>query len=1010
MVIAVVVDNEIMKSWIARFIAHVGLCILWVIISCEHVVAITVTDLLSTNLMSWYNTNSGTTATASDFGVYTMLALDDKLYLGVNKRYPSYDAKSPIFGYLENNSLVKISTLSEDSLFRIKTNGEKIFIPGYDSNDGDWDAGNFYIYNPDGGTLTQKRFRYGSWQYVDATVTDDNGTYSFSNLKPTSYRIRVVAPANYVFTTQYANGIGGELDLPHGSRYRRTFDSNFSSSGYYTICSGEYGSQTGVVFDAPYTEENFDGGLRYQAGAAAGTPTAGNRNEAFYGSTYGIRSTIWNDLDSDGRQDEGEPGLAGVRVEISTRDPYFPCAIHMPSATVNGDEIVVNFGYHKPTWYASDSLQKHWYQPFPRNAVFKSVNQGEDWEYAGQATDTYFSYDMAKLGNLYFKLAGVNTGYITVLDGVGYLISKNEAQAIIATSTDLVTWHSQSWSEFVRSVYIPEFSSSAEFYRALMSPINQLINFKDKLVMPGGDGASLMRFTTGDDMEKILINGADLSGILPMVNDPDFKSSAVVVAYSLSFQPLATTTVTRTDIGVQNDYKTLTVANDKYLYAIGNNNKIYVTTNLKNWIEVADFSQVGSGAALSTIEYWPNRGLVVAATTGNSGSIYGINHDEIVETVITRIADDADLDYYDGFEPTLNLETTGSTGLSDILVKKDDVVVASFSAELSGVTVDFSNIDAEVDMLGGRAVIDGINDNNKVSSETHSLYIPIPEGKTSDLVLICPEAKIIGDVEPNCHNGVYFSEGETKMVGNSMATVDKIAIGGINYWQATGVSGTGGLSSINYGSSNNTVTAVSGTISSSCDKQNPGGKAPWLYGAIAESSSSIRLYYTDADDPVDHYTLRYGTKPGEYIYGADNIGGKGSRTFLTESLSPNTPYYFSVRGGNGCAPGSWSNEMAATTLRLGSEMFPIEEVALVDSSTVPGGDEEISELSNDPTENNQEEISDNEKGIKSNNNNNNTRQEPDIRVWLPIGKYILIAIAIAGGWWWIKKHRQKPVY
>jgi hypothetical protein len=101
-----------------------------------------------------------------------------------------------------------------------------------------------------------------------------------------------------------------------------------------------------------------------------------------------------------------------------------------------------------------------------------------------------------------------------------------------------------------------------------------------------------------------------------------------------------------------------------------------------------------------------------------------------------------------------------------------------------------------------------------------------------------------------------------------------------------------------------------------CNDQSPGAKAPWLYAATAQNGNSILLYFTEADDPVDKYALEFGTSSGDYKYGSDNIGGKGLRTYLVQSLSPNTTYYFRVRGGNGCATGNWSNELSATTKGL----------------------------------------------------------------------------------------------
>jgi hypothetical protein len=92
--------------------------------------------------------------------------------------------------------------------------------------------------------------------------------------------------------------------------------------------------------------------------------------------------------------------------------------------------------------------------------------------------------------------------------------------------------------------------------------------------------------------------------------------------------------------------------------------------------------------------------------------------------------------------------------------------------------------------------------------------------------------------------------------------------------------------------------------------------APWLYGAIAQDGNSILLYFTDASDPVDSYALEFGTESGNYQWGATNIGGKGLRTYLVQSLLPNKTYYFRVRGGNGCATGAWSNEISAKTKGL----------------------------------------------------------------------------------------------
>jgi LysM repeat protein len=120
-------------------------------------------------------------------------------------------------------------------------------------------------------------------------------------------------------------------------------------------------------------------------------------------------------------------------------------------------------------------------------------------------------------------------------------------------------------------------------------------------------------------------------------------------------------------------------------------------------------------------------------------------------------------------------------------------------------------------------------------------------------------------------------------------------------------------------STTSTTTLTSTSASAPvCSDQAVGVKPPWIYGAIAQDSSSALLYFTEADNPVSKYVLEYGIKSGEYPFGVQDMGvnSRGQMTFLVKSLSPSTTYYFRVRGGNGCATGSWSNEISAKTKGL----------------------------------------------------------------------------------------------
>ena len=94
-----------------------------------------------------------------------------------------------------------------------------------------------------------------------------------------------------------------------------------------------------------------------------------------------------------------------------------------------------------------------------------------------------------------------------------------------------------------------------------------------------------------------------------------------------------------------------------------------------------------------------------------------------------------------------------------------------------------------------------------------------------------------------------------------------------------------------------------------CHDQPPGG-APRLISATA-GVNSVTLVWEKAPDPVSYYLIAYGESPGNYLYGNPNVGGPETTSYTVGSLSGGKTYYFVVRAGNGCAPGPFSNELAA---------------------------------------------------------------------------------------------------
>lgn len=97
----------------------------------------------------------------------------------------------------------------------------------------------------------------------------------------------------------------------------------------------------------------------------------------------------------------------------------------------------------------------------------------------------------------------------------------------------------------------------------------------------------------------------------------------------------------------------------------------------------------------------------------------------------------------------------------------------------------------------------------------------------------------------------------------------------------------------------------------SCGERPP-GSAPILVSATVTGQNQVSLVWTTAADPVTYYLVAFGTTPGVMQFGNTNIGGQGTTSFTISGLSGGVTYYFRVRAGNTCAPGSFSNELSAT--------------------------------------------------------------------------------------------------
>ena len=138
--------------------------------------------------------------------------------------------------------------------------------------------------------------------------------------------------------------------------------------------------------------------------------------------------------------------------------------------------------------------------------------------------------------------------------------------------------------------------------------------------------------------------------------------------------------------------------------------------------------------------------------------------------------------------------------------------------------------------------------------------------------------------------------------------------------------------------------------STECRDIIPSGLTPWLYEAHANSSSSITLKFANWQSPATHLGLEYGTESGVYTYAVATIGNQDTNTYTINSLNSNTEYYFRVRSFNGCAPGSWGNELSAKTLKLFEQNISVPTSFLLETIRQEDMEEEVLDPSEEPSE------------------------------------------------------------
>jgi sugar lactone lactonase YvrE len=113
----------------------------------------------------------------------------------------------------------------------------------------------------------------------------------------------------------------------------------------------------------------------------------------------------------------------------------------------------------------------------------------------------------------------------------------------------------------------------------------------------------------------------------------------------------------------------------------------------------------------------------------------------------------------------------------------------------------------------------------------------------------------------------------------------------------------------------NRSTSSSGPVKAPVCSQTPPYSAPNLF-QITTTQSQATLYFTPIRDNISYYFVAFGFKPGDMRFGTSFEMGPydGVIDYTVNMLTAGTTYYFTVRGGNGCATGPWSAAVPATAV------------------------------------------------------------------------------------------------
>jgi hypothetical protein len=187
-------------------------------------------------------------------------------------------------------------------------------------------------------------------------------------------------------------------------------------------------------------------------------------------------------------------------------------------------------------------------------------------------------------------------------------------------------------------------------------------------------------------------------------------------------------------------------------------------------------------------------------TTDGSGGViiawddqrdYATTDDDIYaqrSSSLYQIADlTTNLDTEDNSGNNVEIGTPNGLNNSSVTLKLID---HENSLLISEVEVDmtsdrsWSSVTGDSDASLGKSVVVNLT-SAPGTAATHTLYVPIPSGETSNSVIICPNATSLSEVTESCTGATTKTEAD--------ADTSKVTIDTQNYWKIEGLSSSGGL-------------------------------------------------------------------------------------------------------------------------------------------------------------------------------------------------------------------------